>query len=142
MYVGASLLARMPDESRTVFYPAVALAATGLTTLWLTREVVDALNGRPGVIADVDVNQFGISAVWALHAAAILAVGLTARLSWARMYALVLFAVVLIQLFAVDVWLLSTGYRTIAFIGLGVLLLGGSLLYNRLRVHLGAGGST
>jgi uncharacterized membrane protein len=32
-----------------------------------------------------------------------------------------------------DLWLLDTALRTVAFIGLGVLLLGCSLLYHRFR---------
>jgi uncharacterized membrane protein len=62
-----------------------------------------------------------------------LAIGIVKRLHGARTLALVIFCVTLFKMAVNDLWLLDTALRTIAFIGLGVLLLGCSLLYHRFR---------
>ncbi|MGH2749701.1 MAG: DUF2339 domain-containing protein [Actinomycetota bacterium] len=76
--------------------------------------------------------QFGLSAAWALYAAAFLCGGILARRSEPRILALVLLATVMVKLILLDLWLLPALLRTASFVGLGILLLLCSLMYHRL----------
>lgn len=83
--------------------------------------------------------QFSYSAWFMLYGAILLAVGFARRSSFMRWQALVLLAVSIAKVFLVDMSELSQGYRILSFLGLGVLLLGVSFVYQRdwlnLRSH-------
>ena len=83
--------------------------------------------------------QFSYSAWFMLYGAILLAVGFARRSSFLRWQALVLLAVSIAKVFLVDMSELSQGYRILSFLGLGVLLLGVSFVYQRdwlnLRSH-------
>ena len=75
--------------------------------------------------------QFTYSAFFMLYGAALLAVGFLRRSAFLRWQALVLLAVTIAKVFLVDVSQLSRGFRILSFIGLGVLLLSISYVYQR-----------
>ena len=75
--------------------------------------------------------QFTYSAFFMLYGAALLAVGFLRRSAFLRWQALVLLAVTIAKVFLVDVSQLSRGFRILSFIGLGVLLLSVSFVYQR-----------
>lgn len=83
--------------------------------------------------------QFSYSAWFMLYGAILLTVGFARRSSFLRWQALVLLAVSIAKVFLVDMSELSQGYRILSFLGLGVLLLGVSFVYQRdwlnLRSH-------
>ena len=68
---------------------------------------------------------------WALWAATVLVIGFVASRPSLRYLALAVFAVTLGKVFIVDMRQVRTVYRILSFLGLGVTLLGGALLYNR-----------
>ncbi len=72
-----------------------------------------------------------LSLGWFLATAAVMTVGFWRDLPWLRWGALLLLCVTVIKAFAFDVWQLGLGYRTLSFIGLGVLLLAISFVYQR-----------
>lgn len=72
-----------------------------------------------------------LSLGWFIEAALVIAVGFWRDLSWMRWGALALLCAAVVKAFAYDVWQLSLGYRTLSFIGLGVLLLVISFAYQR-----------
>lgn len=72
-----------------------------------------------------------LSLGWFVEAALIIAFGFWRDLSWMRWGALALLCAAVVKAFAYDVWQLSLGYRTLSFIGLGVLLLIISFFYQR-----------
>lgn len=131
--VAAWLLARdpapLPRESAVV----AVLAALAVALGWISLEVTAELD-RSGVTDQA--KQFSLSAVWGSFAAALLALGVRFRARWIRMAGVALFAVVLAKLVLADLWTLSTSYRFMAFVGLGVVLLICSLGYYRFRDYL------
>ena len=108
---------------------AAGILAVLLGWGWLSVEVL-VYSGDLGAV--VQGLQFGWSIVWALYAAALLGVGVATRTRWQRMCATGLLAVVMVKLVVLDLWLLPTLYRTLAFVGLGLVLMLCSLMYHRL----------
>lgn len=108
---------------------AAGILAVLLGWGWLSVEVL-VYSGDLGAV--VQGLQFGWSIVWALYAAALLGVGVATRTRWPRMCATGLLAVVMVKLVVLDLWLLPALYRTLAFVGLGLVLMLCSLMYHRL----------
>ncbi|MGB0064286.1 MAG: DUF2339 domain-containing protein [Terracidiphilus sp.] len=75
--------------------------------------------------------QFTYSAFFMLYGAMLLAIGFMRRSAFLRWQALVLLAATIAKVFLVDVSELSQGFRILSFIGLGVLLLCVSYVYQR-----------
>jgi uncharacterized membrane protein len=72
-----------------------------------------------------------LSLGWFVEAAIVIAIGFGLDLPWLRWGALLLLCAAIVKAFAFDVWQLGLGYRTLSFIGLGVLLLVISFAYQR-----------
>ncbi len=72
-----------------------------------------------------------LSLGWFLEAAVVMAIGFWQDLSWLRWGALLLLCAAIVKAFAYDIWQLGLAYRTLSFIGLGVLLLVISFVYQR-----------
>jgi uncharacterized membrane protein len=85
--------------------------------------------------------QFTYSALFMLFGAILLAAGFSRRSAFLRWQALLLLAVSIGKVFLVDVSQLSQGYRILSFLGLGVLLLAVSFVYQRdlLKLHNSGG---
>jgi uncharacterized membrane protein len=75
--------------------------------------------------------HFSYSGLFMLFGAILLSVGFWKRSAFVRWQALVLLAVAIGKVFLVDMSELSQGYRILSFLGLGVLLLGVSYVYQR-----------
>jgi uncharacterized membrane protein len=75
--------------------------------------------------------QFTYSAFFMLYGAVLLAIGFLRRSAFLRWQALVLLALTVAKVFLLDVSQLSRGFRIFSFIGLGVLLLCVSYVYQR-----------
>ncbi len=79
-----------------------------------------------------------ISVLWTLFAAVIIGLGFTKDQAVLRQTALGLFAVTVMKVFFWDMAKVSTPFRIISFIVLGLMLIGVSYLYHRYRERLGA----
>jgi uncharacterized membrane protein len=108
--------------------------------MWLSLEVHSALSFGGAIPRSPDLH-FGLSGVWGLYAAALLAVGIYLGARLVRLMSLVLFAVTLAKMAFHDLWLLDTLQRLMGFVGIGVLLLACSLMYHRYRGELLRGGA-
>jgi uncharacterized membrane protein len=75
--------------------------------------------------------QFSYSALFMLYGSALLAAGFLKRSAFLRWQALVLIAAAIAKVFLLDMSDLSSGLRILSFIGLGVLLLCVSYVYQR-----------
>jgi uncharacterized membrane protein len=75
--------------------------------------------------------EFSYSALFMLFGGALLSIGFLKRSAFLRWQALVLIAATIAKVFLVDVSQLSKGLRIFSFIGLGVLLLCVSFVYQR-----------
>ncbi|MBA4492961.1 DUF2339 domain-containing protein [Paenactinomyces guangxiensis] len=77
--------------------------------------------------------QMWISIVWLLYSVALMAVGIWRKMQMLRMMAIGLFGLSVIKIFLFDLSFLGTLYRIFSFIGLGVILLFVSYLYQRYK---------
>ncbi len=78
-----------------------------------------------------NAQNLSLTAVWALYAVICLVVGIVKRWRYLRLGALALLLVAVGKVFVYDVFKLEMGYRIGAFVGLGLLLLISSYLYQR-----------
>jgi uncharacterized membrane protein len=75
--------------------------------------------------------QFSYSALFMLYGGALLTIGFIKRSAFLRWQALILIAATIAKVFLVDMSELGSGLRIVSFIGLGVLLLSVSFVYQR-----------
>ena len=75
--------------------------------------------------------QVGLSLLWTFYAAAALAGGFVRGTPVVRYGALALFGLTVIKVFLVDLAAVSSVYRVVSFLVLGVALLGVSALYQK-----------
>ena len=78
-------------------------------------------------------SQVGLSVLWTLYAAAAMAWGFIRSAPVVRYAALGLFGLTIVKVFVVDLSTISTLYRIVSFLILGLVLLAVSFLYQRLR---------
>lgn len=74
-----------------------------------------------------------LSILMAVYGVALVAGGVATRTRVNRVLGLGLLALVMVKLYAADVWAMGRIHRVIAFLALGALLLGASFLYSRFR---------
>jgi uncharacterized membrane protein len=92
---------------------------------------------RGGVFADPDLaRQVGFSVFWSVFAIVSVVAGFRFRTASLRYFGLGLFAFTLLKVVIVDLGHVEAGYRVLSFIGLGLLLLGTSVLYGKLSPRL------
>jgi uncharacterized membrane protein len=105
---------------------------------YFVRELTAITQGRTALgynyllYRNVDIaRNFTYSAIWMAYGAALMWLGFWKRSAFLRWQALVLLAVTVVKVFAFDTSQLERGYRIISFIGLGVLLMAVSFVYQR-----------
>jgi uncharacterized membrane protein len=77
-----------------------------------------------------------LSILLAAYAVALIAFGAVKASALDRALGLILIGIVVVKLYAYDIWLLRTLYRTTAFVVLGILLVASSYLYSRYRERI------
>jgi uncharacterized membrane protein len=119
----------------------VALNVLGLVAL--NFEVRDYFRPTPGErISSMDwrnveaVRAFSYSAVWMIYGAGLMLIGFWKRSAFLRWQAIVLLAVTAAKVFLYDISALERGYRIVAFIVLGGILLAVSFFYQRNRAKV------
>jgi uncharacterized membrane protein len=121
---------------------ASALLVNGLILLAVSREIHNywwslRWRGNYAMMRDYRMYaQFTYSAFFMLFGSVLLVLGFTRKSAFVRWQALVLVAVTIGKVFTVDISQLSQGYRILSFLGLGVLLLAVSFVYQRDWLHL------
>ena len=114
-----------------------ALAMNALILIALSLEIhsfwwYQSWHGDYTVFHDYEMYaQFSYSALFMLFGGVLLAIGFARRSAFLRWQALILLAATIAKVFLVDISELSQGLRILSFIGLGVLLLGVSYVYQR-----------
>ena len=131
---GPNMPFAISDVEKKAAFPAL-LALASLATLWLlAAEIIAAADsGRFDLSPEVAENlaSMGLSLLWAVYAAVLIALGVARRWRWVRIAGLALLAAPVVKLFAFDSRLLEQEFRVIAFLVLGLLLVAGGLLYQR-----------
>ena len=131
LYAVAYLTSRLPGERS---HAAIAgVAANLITIVWLSLEARAAVDMAIPAIQFARVLAFSLSAIWALYAGLLLAIGISFRLRSARLLAVGVFAVTLIKMAVSDLWLVGQVHRIVSFAGIGALLLACSLVFHRFK---------
>ena len=121
------------DEAPVAEWTAVGRGAAIAATLLLLLAGVLENHGywRGGVAANVVAEQFWDSAWATLLGVALLVLGFRLRWAFLRWQALALLTLAIAKVFLVDTRALSQGFRSLSFLGLGILLLLVSFIYQR-----------
>ncbi len=80
-----------------------------------------------------DLQQLSLSGVWLVFSIVLMVLGIWKRARILRVVAMVLFGITILKIFIYDLSFLETLYRIFSFIGLGVILLAVSYLYQRYK---------
>jgi uncharacterized membrane protein len=114
------------------------LGAAGVTALYLASGLVvtpfesgDAVDSA--LLSAHQQGQMVLSVFWALAGVGVLVTGLQRDLHALRVAGLALLGVTVAKVFLFDLATLSSMYRVVSFIGLGLLLLAGAFVWQRLR---------
>lgn len=83
-----------------------------------------------------NMQSLSLSVIWAVYASILMALGMARRIKGARIFALVLFGIVIGKVFLFDMQSLSEIYRILAFIVLGMLLLLISFLFYKYKAQI------
>jgi uncharacterized membrane protein len=115
------------------------LAAQLLTLLWLTSEIRAYWSARQEALT----RELMLSVTWAAYATVLVVVGLRRRFAPLRIFAMVVLAITIVKVFVVDLAQLQRVYRVASVVGLGVMLLLTSYLYQKSRggTPLGSSGA-
>jgi uncharacterized membrane protein len=112
------------------------IVANVLTLMLLTTEI-NAYWYVRSLATSETTNHLGrqltLSISWALYATGLIIVGLWRQFAPIRYLAMAVFAVTIVKVFFFDLAELEQIYRVVSVIGLGVMLLVTSYLYNRPR---------
>jgi len=136
--VAATFLAVGPLETLHARMRPALLGAAGVTLLYLASGLVVTPfeSGEAVDSALLSANQQGqmvLSVFWAMAGVAVLVTGLQRDLHALRLAGLVLLGVTVAKVFLFDLATLSSMYRVVSFLGLGLLLLAGAFVWQRLR---------
>lgn len=116
-----------PD--RDVAIGAALVTAQVVTLALLTSEISAYWALRGGHFA----RELMVSVTWGVYATVLIVIGLQKQYAPIRYFAMIVFAVTIFKVFALDMSELERIYRVSSVIGLGILLLLTSYLYNRSR---------
>jgi uncharacterized membrane protein len=129
----AITLALIARTTRPLPYRAVAaITAMTLALFYLTLEVRRLFHGPILAGPTSDAEQYMYSTVWLVFGIVVLAVGFLLRSQPARLLALGVIALTVAKVFIIDTASISSIFRALSVIGLGVVLLGIGWLYQRL----------
>ena len=117
------ILVLLTGETRDYFEKGISLLERGTGSRGEPEQLVRLEN----------LKQLSLSSGWLLYSIGLMAVGLWRRDRGLRIQAIVLFGISIVKIFIYDLSFLDTLYRIFSFIGLGLILLMVSYLYQRHR---------
>ncbi len=132
LHVLARLLRDDEDETGRTLRVGASVGAHLLALLWGGLEAAAYWTRVLPGSAESAV-QFTLTVEWSVYATALLIAGVLTRRRRARLVGVGILIVTISKVATIDLWLLSTPHRVIAFGALGMLLLLCSLMYHRFR---------
>jgi uncharacterized membrane protein len=129
----AAILALIARTTRPLAYRFIAATtAVGLSVAYLTLEIRTLFHGAVLTRGPTtDAEQYTYSTVWLVFGVALLIVGFLLRSQPARLASTAVVALTIAKVFLIDMAGLTGIFRALSFIGLGAVLVGISLLYQR-----------
>ena len=110
----------------------LALVSADVHAFFAQRAADASLDGELRAVADAGrAEQVALSVTWALYAVGLVFAGIRRRFAPARYLAIGLLAIVIAKVLVVDITGLDRLYRMLSVLGVGVLLLMASYLYQR-----------
>ena len=110
----------------------LVLISADLRAYFAQRAVDASIAGRSRDVSDAGLaEQVALSVTWALYAVGLVFTGIRRRFAPARYLAIVLFAVVIVKVLVNDIAGLDRLYRMLSVLGVGVLLVLASYLYQK-----------
>jgi|GEM_PF-4975119 len=130
-------LAKTP-KSRSDLGIALRLVIAVIALVDLSIEISRAFDQTVSTLLNDPrlAKQVALSIFWACFAVASVGVGFHLREASLRYFGLILLAVTLLKVVTVDLSGVSQGYRILSFIGVGLLMLGTSVLYGKVSPRL------
>jgi uncharacterized membrane protein len=130
--MAALLLAARSTRPQT-YRIAAAVLAVGLALAYLTLEVTRIYHGPVLTLGrTTNAEQYTYSAVWLVFGVVLLLIGIWLRSQPARLASTAVVIITVLKVFVADLANLGGIYRGLSFIGLGTVLVGIGLLYQRL----------
>ena len=125
----------LPETKRRhYFYAAIWIVGLVIATNELDQIIGYAYAGSFGLSKVLSHTQAeGYTVLWGVYSFIVMIIGMKRKNRIMRILALILFAVTLFKLFALDIRNISEAGKIIAFISLGVLLLVISFMYQKLK---------
>ena len=126
----------------------IAAVAGAMLVWWVLSVDTYSWFVSRGALPDADImrwrwaGQLALSALWAVYASALLALGFRLKRPHLRWLALGLYAVTVLKVFLIDAKELGEFYRILAFFILAILLGAAAWAYQRLQPALRPGGET
>jgi uncharacterized membrane protein len=88
-----------------------------------------------------NLRQMALSLVWIAYSILLISFGIWRRMLSLRLVAIVLIGIAILKIFFYDLSFLETAYRIVSFIGLGLILLAISFLYQRFKLVISESGT-
>ena len=131
------------DEKEHGVMSGLVVLANFLILFFMTTEVsqyferdYDQIENR-GLRREVRSRmQLAISGLWGIYSIILVSIGILRRFRSIRIMAIVLFVVTILKVFLSDLQQMEKIYRIVASIGLGVLLLAVSMMYQKYRARI------
>jgi uncharacterized membrane protein len=116
----------------------VFVLITGETKDFFENSIISAeqsgITNEQGVVTRLgNLKQLSLSGIWLIYSMLLMGAGMWRRIQGLRIIAIALFGFTILKIFIYDLSFLDSLYRIISFIGLGVILLGVSYLYQRYK---------
>lgn len=133
----ALVLALLTSETRDFFQKEMYVLQRHMGDNWTKDFEAQLTNLR-------NMQSLSLSGVWLVYSVILMVVGIWKRYRNLRLVAIGLFGVAILKIFIYDLSFLQTLYRIFSFMGLGVILLGVSYLYQKYKgiILEGEGGIT
>lgn len=101
------------------------------TVIWIFYDISDGIEGKESILQTN--SQFGYPILWSLLSVAAISLGMKYKIKEVRLFALVLFVVLLLKFFAWDFWQMGRVQGIITFVIIGAILLRIGWKYNQLK---------
>lgn len=119
-------------ESLDVFNKELNFIYTSNSSIIDNGGVIDAANSTLTSFY-LNLKQLALSVLWLVYSVSLMIYGIAKRIKVLRVTAICFFSIAILKIFCYDLSFLETLYRIFSFMGLGVISLGISYLYQRYK---------